>query len=71
MFDNEPTAPHGAPEPLPPDASEAVAAGEALDAYSAAVVGAVEQVGPAVVSVYVGGGPRPSAPVAGLARASW
>ena len=26
-----------------------------LDAYSAAVVGAVEQVGPAVVSVYVGG----------------
>jgi S1-C subfamily serine protease len=28
---------------------------EALDAYSRAVVGAVEQVGPAVVSVYVGG----------------
>jgi len=28
---------------------------EPLDAYSAAVVGAVEQVGPAVVSVYVGG----------------
>ena len=28
---------------------------EALDAYSAAVVGAVELVGPAVVSVYVGG----------------
>ncbi len=27
----------------------------ALDAYSAAVVGAVELVGPAVVSVYVGG----------------
>ena len=31
------------------------AAGEALDAYSQAVVGAVEQVGPAVVSIYVGG----------------
>ena len=29
-------------------------AAEPLDAYSAAVVGAVEQVGPAVVSVYVG-----------------
>jgi S1-C subfamily serine protease len=28
---------------------------EPLDAYSAAVVGAVEKVGPAVVSVYVGG----------------
>ncbi len=28
---------------------------DALDAYSAAVVGAVEQMGPAVVSVYVGG----------------
>ena len=28
---------------------------EALDAYSRAVVGAVEHVGPAVVSVYVGG----------------
>jgi S1-C subfamily serine protease len=30
-------------------------ASEPLDAYSAAVVGAVDQVGPAVVSVYVGG----------------
>src|SRR3989440_7151968 len=29
---------------------------EPLDAYSAAVVGAVDEVGPAVVSVYVGGG---------------
>jgi S1-C subfamily serine protease len=29
--------------------------GDALDAYSAAVVGAVDSVGPAVVSVYVGG----------------
>ncbi|MBV8308104.1 MAG: trypsin-like peptidase domain-containing protein [Gammaproteobacteria bacterium] len=34
---------------------EPVGADEPLDAYSAAVVGAVEQVGPAVVSVYVGG----------------
>jgi S1-C subfamily serine protease len=31
-------------------------AAEPLDAYSAAVVGAVDAVGPAVVSVYVGGG---------------
>ena len=38
-----------APEPeLPP--------ADPLDAYSAAVVGAVDAVGPAVVSVYVGGG---------------
>ena len=35
-----------------PDVQQPAAA---LDAYSAAVVGAVEQVGPAVVSVYVGG----------------
>ena len=35
-----------------PDVQQPVAA---LDAYSAAVVGAVDQVGPAVVSVYVGG----------------
>jgi len=33
---------------------------EALDAYSQAVVGAVELVGPAVVSVYVGGGEESS-----------
>ncbi len=32
------------------------AADEALDAYSKAVIGAVERVGPAVVSIYVGGG---------------
>jgi S1-C subfamily serine protease len=32
---------------------------EALDAYSKAVVGAVELVGPAVVSIYVGGDPGP------------
>jgi len=60
MLDNEPpdtgpAAPQGAPESALPAASEPVAAGEPLDAYSAAVVGAVEQVGPAVVSVYVGG----------------
>ncbi len=36
-------------------ASEPPPGADALDAYSAAVVGAVEQVGPAVVSVYVGG----------------
>jgi len=34
---------------------EGAEAGDALDAYSAAVVGAVDAVGPAVVSVYVGG----------------
>jgi S1-C subfamily serine protease len=33
---------------------------EALDAYSTAVVGAVELVGPAVVSIYVGGDPGPN-----------
>lgn len=38
-----------------PRQSSAPADIEALDAYSRAVVGAVEQVGPAVVSVYVGG----------------
>lgn len=32
---------------------------EALDAYSKAVIGAVELVGPAVVSIYVGGDPGP------------
>jgi S1-C subfamily serine protease len=36
-------------------ASATVASLEPLDAYSAAVVGAVERVGPAVVSVYTGG----------------
>ena len=41
----------GAPPEVPPDARRE----EPLDAYSAAVVGAVERVGPAVVSVYVGG----------------
>jgi len=51
MLESERAAPGGAPDvPLPlPDPSEP------LDAYSAAVVGAVERVGPAVVSVYVGG----------------
>jgi S1-C subfamily serine protease len=36
------------------------ASDEALDAYSKAVVGAVELVGPAVVSIYVGGETAPS-----------
>jgi S1-C subfamily serine protease len=47
MFDSEAGAPATAPDPAP--------APDPLDAYSAAVVGAVERVGPAVVSVYVGG----------------
>ncbi len=56
MLDRDPPAPqsppaHGSAEPPAAHA----AAGEPLDAYSAAVVGAVQQVGPAVVSVYVGG----------------
>ena len=55
MLDNEPTGPHDAPESLPPTSAAPAAVGDPLDAYSAAVVGAVEQVGPAVVSVYVGG----------------
>jgi S1-C subfamily serine protease len=46
MLDNELGDAHTAPA--------AQAAEAALDAYSAAVVGAVERVGPAVVSVYVG-----------------
>ncbi|HXR88722.1 MAG TPA: hypothetical protein VN750_00415, partial [Steroidobacteraceae bacterium] len=38
------------------DRSDEVAGAEdALDAYSRAVIGAVEAVGPAVVSIYVGG----------------
>ena len=45
MTDNEPESTTAAP----------AEASEPLDAYSAAVVGAVEQVGPAVVSIYVGG----------------
>jgi S1-C subfamily serine protease len=48
MLDTDLSAPQSAPESEP-------SASESLDAYSAAVVGAVEQVGPAVVSVYVGG----------------
>ena len=61
MLDPDPSRVPRAPEPTPSTAAEppatpaSVAAGEPLDAYSAAVVGAVEQVGPAVVSVYVGG----------------
>jgi S1-C subfamily serine protease len=42
-------APQASPDGLPPPAADP------LDAYSAAVVGAVERVGAAVVSVYVGG----------------
>ena len=44
---DQPSAGEPVPDVQPPAA--------ALDAYSAAVVGAVDQVGPAVVSVYVGG----------------
>jgi S1-C subfamily serine protease len=42
-------------ESQPVEIAESEPAAEALDAYSAAVVGAVDAVGPAVVSVYVGG----------------
>jgi S1-C subfamily serine protease len=45
--------PRAMPDAAPP--SETDASLEPLDAYSAAVVGAVAQVGPAVVSVYTGG----------------
>jgi S1-C subfamily serine protease len=68
MLDNEQPLAHGADQSPPPGAGappelradSSVQPGAAtppdpLDAYSAAVVGAVEQVGPAVVSVYVGG----------------
>jgi len=50
----------------PPEPANGERAGEsaALDAYSQAVVGAVELVGPAVVSVYVGGA-HASAPARG------
>ena len=47
MLDNEDVA--------PPPAAAPSARSEPLDAYSAAVVGAVDAVAPAVVSVYVGG----------------
>jgi S1-C subfamily serine protease len=57
MLDRDPlsestpdSAAAGVPPDLPPELPP-----EPLDAYSAAVVGAVERVGPAVVSVYVGG----------------
>jgi S1-C subfamily serine protease len=59
MLDTELPGAGGAPDsPRPPEPAispETPAAGDPLDAYSAAVVGAVERVGPAVVSVYVGG----------------
>src|SRR5579871_1503724 len=62
MLDSELPAPRGGAE-LPPECAELPPECEAglsptpepLDAYSAAVVGAVEKVGPAVVSVYTGG----------------
>jgi S1-C subfamily serine protease len=54
MLQEQPSPPGMAAEP---DGGAARgAAAEPLDAYSAAVVGAVDAVGPAVVSVYVGGG---------------
>jgi S1-C subfamily serine protease len=59
--DDSPAPPGSAAPPRSPTSPEpAPAAGSAppadpLDAYSAAVVGAVDSVGPAVVSVYVGG----------------
>jgi S1-C subfamily serine protease len=43
-------------QPSLPEPAISTAEAEPLDAYSAAVVGAVDAVGPAVVSVYVGGG---------------
>jgi S1-C subfamily serine protease len=58
MLDREPPAPEDAPGTAAsgsPAASDSPAPLEPLDAYSAAVVGAVDRVGPAVVSVYVGG----------------
>jgi S1-C subfamily serine protease len=58
MLDSEPPVTHGAPaeptEPAATTAGRASSASEPLDTYSAAVVGALEQVAPAVVSVYVG-----------------
>jgi S1-C subfamily serine protease len=50
MLEHDPLAPQA-----PDDGTAAAVPNEPLDAYSAAVVGAVERVGPAVVSVYVGG----------------
>ncbi|HSY45341.1 MAG TPA: trypsin-like peptidase domain-containing protein [Steroidobacteraceae bacterium] len=68
MLDHELTGAQRAPDPASPIpgepalpgpgadvAQETPGAAEPLDAYSAAVVGAVDEVGPAVVSVYVGG----------------
>jgi S1-C subfamily serine protease len=59
MLDTEMAGPGDTPEsPMPPEGAmppEPSAVADPLDAYSAAVVGAVERVGPAVVSVYVGG----------------
>ncbi len=54
MLDEHAPGADAAP-PQGPAASATEAPLEPLDAYSAAVVGAVERVGPAVVSVYTGG----------------
>jgi S1-C subfamily serine protease len=55
MF-NEISGNAGAAHPVEESLAPApIADAQALDAYSAAVVGAVDSVGPAVVSVYVGG----------------
>ncbi len=68
MLDPELSGAQRAPDPASPTPGEAALPGPGadlaqqtpgaaapLDAYSAAVVGAVDEVGPAVVSVYVGG----------------
>jgi S1-C subfamily serine protease len=55
MLDAQAPGADGAPSACGPATTTTEAPLEPLDAYSAAVVGAVEQVGPAVVSVYTGG----------------
>jgi S1-C subfamily serine protease len=49
------TPPRSRASPEPAPAAGSVPSADPLDAYSSAVVGAVDSVGPAVVSVYVGG----------------
>ena len=53
MWNGDSAAPSAPGEPA--GGAHAPPSGEPLDAYSDAVIGAVEAVGPAVVSVYVGG----------------
>ena len=56
MLDSELPASHDASEePTASGPPQSAVVSEPLDGYSTAVVGAVERVGPAVVSVYVGG----------------